>query len=550
VSERALPARVAFRHLSGPRRGEVDEVTLPAVLGSGPDADVRAPGSAARHAVVLERDGEIVLQAATEAETRLGGEAVRDAVLRDGDVLQLGLDGPQLRLEAGGEPGGEKLKAAAWERAGGRLASLRVTVASAYARVSPPVRAALVAGLLLALAATGWSYLQARRLRLEVERLRAAVRQAEVERERFAARVAEERAREEADRAALASRLEELRQQEQALYAQLSDAASAEARTLRAELQATRDRLAALESEQAAGERIVREFGPSVCLVQGGYSFRDADGRPLRHRLDESGKPAKDADGNPILDAEGTGPVYEVEFVGTGFLVDRRGLVLTNRHVAEPWWKDGDAQSLAERGFTPRLTTLRAFFPRQKAPFALTRVAVGSTADVALLRCDLHGQRLPALPLDRSGRGAVTGQPVVLVGYPAGIDAMLAKADASVAQAILDSAGTDPGRIAEALAARGLVRPSTTQGHVVDVTATDVVFDAATTHGGSGGPLFNRNGVVIGVSYAVLSQFAGNSFAVPIRKALPLLAEGRKALRAPAPRPPAAAPTPPARAGT
>jgi S1-C subfamily serine protease len=224
--------------------------------------------------------------------------------------------------------------------------------------------------------------------------------------------------------------------------------------------------------------------------------------------------------------------------------------VLTNRHVAEPWWNDSDAQSFAERGFSPRLTTLRAFFTQQKEPVALTRVVVGSSADVALLRCDLRGRRLPAVPLDRSGRGAVTGQPVVLVGFPAGVEAMLAKTDAAVARSVLDGAGTGTGRIVEALAARGLVRPSTTQGHIADVTESDVVFDAPTTQGGSGGPLLNRNGVVIGVAYAVLSRFAGNSFAVPVRKALPLVAEGRKALTAPAPRPPAAAPRPPARAGT
>jgi S1-C subfamily serine protease len=169
---------------------------------------------------------------------------------------------------------------------------------------------------------------------------------------------------------------------------------------------------------------------------------------------------------------------------------------------------------------------------------------------VALLRCDLRGRRLAAVPLDRSGRGAVTGQPVVLVGFPAGVEAILAKTDAAVARSVLDGAGTDTGRIVEALAARGLVRPSTTQGHIVDVTDTDVVFDAPTTQGGSGGPLLNRNGVVIGVTYAVLSRFAGNSFAVPIGRALPLLPEGRKALVAPSPRPRSAAPTPPAHAGT
>jgi S1-C subfamily serine protease len=268
-------------------------------------------------------------------------------------------------------------------------------------------------------------------------------------------------------------------------------------------------------------------------LIQGAYVFQDADGRPLRLRLDKDGAPVTDADGNSLLDPEGAGPVREVEYLGTGFLVDRRGLVLTNRHVAEPWWNDEEAQSLAERGFKPRQTTLRAFFARQKEPSALTLQALAEHADMALLRCDLRGLRLPALPLDRTGRGAVAGQPVVLVGFPAGIEAMLAKTDADVARAILKRAGTSAGRITEALAERGLVRPSTTQGHIADVTDTDVVFDAPTTQGGSGGPLLNRDGIVIGVSYAVLAGFGGNSFAVPIRHALPLVARARKPPQAP-----------------
>ena len=49
---------------------------------------------------------------------------------------------------------------------------------------------------------------------------------------------------------------------------------------------------------------------------------------------------------------------------------------------------------------------------------------------------------------------------------------------------------------------------------------------------------------------AVLSRFSGNSFAVPIRKAVPLLAEGRKGLTPPPARPASAAPRPPARSGT
>jgi serine protease Do len=131
--------------------------------------------------------------------------------------------------------------------------------------------------------------------------------------------------------------------------------------------------------------------------------------------------------------------------------------------------------------------------------------------------------KLEALPLDRRGSGAVAGQAVVLVGYPAGIEAILAKIDAKVAREIVTGAGMSSGRISERLAERGLVRPSTTQGHIADITETDVVFDAPTTQGGSGGPLLNRSGQVIGIAYAVLSRFGGNSFAVPVRRALPLV---------------------------
>ena len=148
---------------------------------------------------------------------------------------------------------------------------------------------------------------------------------------------------------------------------------------------------------------------------------------------------------------------------------------------------------------------------------------VSPTFDLAVLRVDVKGRKIPDLPLDTGGRGAVPGQPVVVVGYPTGLEAILAKTDSSVVQEILSSQGPSNERITEALADRGLIRPSTTQGHIGDVTSTDVVFDAATTQGGSGGPVFNRHRRVIAVEYAMLPQFAGNSYGVPIRYALELI---------------------------
>ena len=65
--------------------------------------------------------------------------------------------------------------------------------------------------------------------------------------------------------------------------------------------------------------------------------------------------------------ADGKGAPYTVDYYGTGFLVERGGLVLTNRHVAEPWWNDAAAQAFQAQGFQPRFVRLRAFFPHQGA---------------------------------------------------------------------------------------------------------------------------------------------------------------------------------------
>ncbi len=56
-----------------------------------------------------------------------------------------------------------------------------------------------------------------------------------------------------------------------------------------------------------------------------------------------------------------------------------------------------------------------------------------------------------------------------------------------------------------------------------DVLPDKIVYDAQTTSGGSGGPLLDRNGGVIGVTFAIVRGFGGSNFGVPIRYATPLL---------------------------
>lgn len=508
--------RLGFVHLSGPQRGQEAALhRLPATIGSDPGSDLVIPGIAPRHAVVFRRDSDIVLQdGGSPLGTYFLGTEVHEVVLRDGDVVELGLDGPVLRFlrqreEPSSRPGRSRMS---------ETMAFRLVHQTSRAFRSTVVVVLVVAGGLL-----GWSYMQSRRLQGDLATLRQAMNRAEEERRVLETRVEEERRRAAAEREVLQHRLEEYRSREESLRTQVADAATGEVESLKGALEATRLRIKTLESERAAGETIIRQYGSGVCLIQGSYAFHDAEGRPLRVRLEESGRPAKEADGSTAFSVDAEGPVHTIEYYGTGFLVDRRGIVLTNRHLADPWWNDDEAERLQRDGYRPRMLRLRGFFPQQKEPFDLKPDRHAEGVDLALLRIDVKGRRIPVLPLDRSRQGAVAGQPVVVVGYPAGLEAILAKAEAGVVRQILESHGTNSERVTEALSSKGLIRPSTTQGHIGDVTKTDIVFDAPTTQGGSGGPVFNKHGEVVAVEYAVLSQFGGNSFGIPISYALELL---------------------------
>ena len=362
------------------------EVGLPALLGSGPEADVKAEGAAPRHARVFAREGEIVAEVAEPGLVlRLSGEELREAVLRDGDVIELGVGGPQLRLEAADDTGEQMLEAAPWERAGSLFslrARLRTARRLAESATAPAARRRGADRDSPRSHTTG-----SRTASCGSRSSGCARRCATANASASASPRASPRSAlgPTSAREALASRIDELKQREETLYTQIEASAAAETGALRSELAATRERLATLESERAVGERIVRDYGPGVCLIQGAYGFQDKDGRPLRYKLDDGGNVLHDADDNPLLDPEGKGPVHETEYVGTGFLVDRRGLVLTNRHVAEPWWNNDYAQSLIERGYVPKQTALRAFFPRERKPFDL-KLAAG-TPSTRTSRC-------------------------------------------------------------------------------------------------------------------------------------------------------------------
>lgn len=73
------------------------------------------------------------------------------------------------------------------------------------------------------------------------------------------------------------------------------------------------------------------------------------------------------------------------------------------------------------------------------------------------------------------------------------------------------------------IAGQGGIRPLVTQWHISDVVPNRIVYDAQTTAGGSGSPVFNRQGELIAIHAAIMTRFGAVGFGVPITRALALL---------------------------
>jgi S1-C subfamily serine protease len=315
-----------------------------------------------------------------------------------------------------------------------------------------------------------------------------------------------------------------LRAQSEDLRKKMAAAEGPDAQSLKQQLVDTQKRLKLLENEGKIAETIVHSYGPSVCLLHVVVEFLDKEsGKPIQLAVDALGKPQVDDKGMVRLDAGGTGPHLQIDIFGTGFLVRRDGRILTNHHVAEPWWSNDELKELLDHGATAYVLSYKAYFPGGSDGISAKLDKISSRADVAVLKLEAPTPPNAALlELDERSDASVSGEPVVLIGYPTGIEGILARAGTDVAEKIAD--GTqNVNQMVSQLAAQKLIRPTTTQGHIGDVLQDKIVYDAATTSGGSGGPLFNRDGKVIGVNFAILKGFGGSNLAVPARYAKELL---------------------------
>ena len=180
------------------------------------------------------------------------------------------------------------------------------------------------------------------------------------------------------------------------------------------------------------------------------------------------------------------GQTQSAQALGTGFVVDKEGYILTNAHVVD---------ESGQRASSVTVVFNKGGSETQRVPGQLVGVDVGS--DVAVIKVDPSKVDLNPLPLGDSDK-VVVGESVVAIGNPLGYDF-------SITSGIVSATG------------RSLQAPN---GQTIP---NGIQTDAAINQGNSGGPLIDSPGKVIGINEQIASSGGGNDglgFAVPINTAI------------------------------
>ena len=494
-------------HLSGDRRGTSRRVHGDAVrLVAGNDRTIRATSDLTRpYNAELRRRGESYqLVGSPGQDLWVNGEQVERLVLASGDIIEIGKDGAVIRFRLyPAESGAVKSMsdvfsdclACARHARGGVLRRTGVFLAGVPVGLATQTSLRFRVGVIVAL-----TVLIAATVMLAQRSANLEQRLAEGHSQMLGIAALVENTRDNpSTQVELAHILEQVRDS----------------------MTAATQRLGALEQRSETSSRIIAAASRAVVLLQGSYGFVDsASGRPLRLVPGPGGRPIRGPGGDPLVTLEGEGPVFEVLYTGTGFIVSSDGLILTNRHLAAPWEFDQGARRLVARSLTPVLRRFIAYLPDIAQPFEVAIVRLSDDADLAIL----HGA-VPASirPLPISTTPVQPGNEVIVLGYPLGVRALMARAGRAFVQRLMQEEDMDFWTAAERLAAEGYVAPLASRGIIGQVTRQAVVYDAQTTQGGSGGPVLSATGEVVAINSAILPEFGGSNLGVPAQHVRRLL---------------------------
>ncbi len=505
---------VVLEHLTGPSRGQVTwlaERLLNVVLRPGRLLEVTAEDATDNDGQLVARiqrsEGAFEIEAADGQKMWINGRPRNHATLRHNDTIEFGETGPISRVRIycdGLEPRADVTEilsdAAAYMQSSRQpLASrFKVVASQVFERIGRQTTLLFRLGVFLALVLLGvLAWQQSRITALLRERIETGTAQLEG----FAKLLVQTR------QDALTPRdLQELREE------------------LSGRMSRTAKRISTLEERSTAVANVIARSRSSILFLQGAYAFRQkATGRMLRHVVGPDGTLLVLPNGVPLLSLAGKGKVAERQFTGTGFVVGDGGMIATSRHVGEPWLYDTNVKALVSNGLEPVPTKFVAYFTDGKDGRDVVLVRSSDTADVALLRLKTPLAGVPGLKLSR--RVPRSGEDVVLIGYPAGIRSMVAHAGANFIRELEKDGVTDFWKIAERLSAVHRIIPLASRGIVGRVSQESIVYDAETTYGGSGGPVLDTDGSVVAVNSAIIPEYGGSNFGVPVEALRRLLEE-------------------------
>ena len=175
----------------------------------------------------------------------------------------------------------------------------------------------------------------------------------------------------------------------------------------------------------------------------------------------------------------------ERKALGSGFIVDPRGYIITNNHVVDQ----------ADHIYV-KLSTDPDGGPGDQGRPA-TVIGVDKDTDIAVIKIDATGLTLPTIKLGNSD-GAQVGDWVLAIGSPFGLSQTVSAGIVSAKNRSIDDVG--PGGVSNSQFQKF------------------IQTDAAINPGNSGGPLVDMAGEVIGMNTAIYTQSAGSEgvgFAMP-----------------------------------